>query len=260
MRKFLSNSIVALFSFAVLLSCSRDNLGSSIQEETAIFSKFDDFKEIAKIHSEGLDYFYNEYIKNGQINALNTRSSEYLNESLKKECNTSAEVFVERHKQKISEFPHDFHQYLNLTRSTQNLKEEEKETSLHSFIETVMDKLDNIIKVEDVEDMIKQEFLSIEFLAFGESEQNLIMGALAVYIDSFDYWKNNLGTWNNHLGENASVTRRITPGEREMIGDASQNKYVRSDVWGAVTGGILGGLRGMITGAIAASAGTAIGV
>lgn len=259
--KIINGVIAKLFvaSFIILFSSCATNDDKTGKR---VSSKFDDFIDAAKIHSEALDIYYNDILAAGDgftktmsegtaLKELDKSVEGIINDIVSTDCRLR-----------------DLVEKYDLSDIVTTKSSDEAMTRLQTYMQSVLNDLQNI----DDEIELKSEILRIsdrnDFKSFSSEEQDHILFALAIYFDSFSYWEDNIDKWCNVTGVDYTVTTRghIPPGEREWYRNSAKKQYAQTDAWGMVGGGIFGAIGGLggfligwVSGAVWSSIGTALG-
>lgn len=220
--------VISFILLIVLSACGKDNYN----EESSISLKFKEYERITKIHSITLDsilfdikknHFFNTKSSSFELNDIETLVVCSLNEVLKKE--THIIEMIRFKENNINKF------------ATKTLDEspEQNEPSPDVLI-MLEETFTNVSNIQDP-NTLRNEFISILSddifkLTFTNEEQELIIFSFALYIDSYEYWGENLNEWEEVIGNNVPMS----PAERDMYRRSAQNKYATSDATGAVVG------------------------
>lgn len=211
-------------STIIVISCKKSEV---IKETNLIQTKFNDFEKVTKLHSKTLSIVFEDLkakkllTKSNKVVFAPTEIDEITLNSLNK-------ILVED--QLIKEFEKKY----NI--SSQVLTKSGVEGTNEALYLMLEDSFTSVSQMSNV-DSLRSEFISIlsePNLAstFTTDEQNLIFFSFACYIDSFEYWGENLDEWEEIIGNNMPMS----PAEREMYRRSAQNRYAQADAMGGAVG------------------------
>lgn len=257
-------ALMALMAVTVFTACEKNEVDTTKDRtnEASLSQKLKDAREIAKFHSEGLEFTLNKLTSE-------TRSAiapmEHFNKSMNKENKL---IFVQ---QATADYMREsdilgnispeniFNKgYLSL-RSAGNYEYEyfmfkDLDIKMKDFLETIIPNPEN---PEEVDAQITNTVLELEdnsyFLSLPEYKQNIIIVYLAIFEDSYKYWSANGIKWYG----NNSRTRGIRDWwkrNKDTILSIAQ-----ADGKGAIAGGVGGAAGGAVAGAFAGGVGAGPG-
>lgn len=191
-------------------------------------------KNIAPLHSKGLDYLYN------YLNNPTTRSEIKLNKKQQIAKGVNSFMSLESTKHSLDKYSNTLKTRTNTSDIEKNKKTELLESYYYKFVENCTQ--NNILR--DIDLFMGQE----EIKGLNNEDKNILLLALFVYEDSYNYWGKNLNKWN--LLNNRPKTRGFWSDLWDTV-----TKYAAADGNGAVNGAIGGATVGAIGGAMAGGAG-----
>jgi hypothetical protein len=191
--------IVLLFVVIMFNACSNEESTSpqySLDQELSIAERFSICKEIAIYHSEGLKFAYDK-LKNIQKDQL--YSSEHFFYSATQEekkivINSIVKEFMSQKQitDNLSKFDNKFQlRRTNDITSNMGLRSNIQSKALTFFDNSV----ENVTSQTLVEPIIETAIDSKEFASFSEIEQNEVLFMFAIFMDSSEYWGDNLENW-----------------------------------------------------------------
>jgi len=195
-------------------------------------TKFDDFENAAKLHSNALELFYEEVV----VPLPSNTRAEGTKSFTKEDVQQYSSDIINRLMRGNQTFSSLVSKYDLNTRDYQT-RGDSTNPQIENFIGTAFEELAplkdyNLLKTKIVGLCKKAEPI------FSEAEHNHIMFALAIYLDSFCYWQENIDKWDEQLGKHVETRGFITPQERAWIREAAMTSYAQADAYGAVTGGV----------------------
>jgi len=266
MFRLMSLNLLVVGFICVFNSCqSNYEEDKPLQADKSILERFAIAKEIANYHSEGLKFVYNQL--KGQKSILQMGrdvKNEFIQQSV-------AEYMSE---EKIQSRISQFENQICLEKQDvffRSGNQEPPETLI--FFISVME---NITDENAIEPIIEQALASDKFNSFSEAEQNEVLLMLAVFMDSVDYWSENLEDWNDlkNVTSNFRSGEVTNAGGGEIVEDVrwkyifvtglvdaigGSNGAIKEGLIGAAGGAGGGALGGILFGGLGAGPGAFVG-
>ena len=189
--------------FVGIKSCQSNEEGKFNPMDKSIQARFAICKDIAAYHSGGLEFVYNQL--KGQKN-IQRISGDVEHTFIK---NAIIEYMSQ---EKVRSRMEQFENQICLeTKSI--LRSDNQE--IPEYVVFIINILENILEqdaIESAKSVIYQALASSTFGSFSETEQNEILLLFAIFIDSVDYWSENLAYWDA-IDEETDILR--SGGEEE---------------------------------------------
>jgi hypothetical protein len=237
----------------MFISCTQEesvNFQSNTGKDTSIAERFAICKEIAIYHSEGLKFIYDKLYSNVNQGERNTTTHSIVAEFMSQE-HIKAGLSKYGGKLNLEE--------INAANPTVSFRGGGlTQTTPISILENTVK---NIESIAEIEPRIEAAFSTKEFLSLPEAEQNQLLLMFAVYMDSFNYWNENILDWvdpdDHDLHPSRSWKAWAVFIGAVALADAKGGTI--SGAAGAAGGAAGGAVTGAIAGGIGAGAGAAGG-
>lgn len=254
--KKITSVFIGVFLF---ISCSNDN--EKIKNtEYDLMDRKNEIKEIVKLHSKGLDFFYNKITLNHSLKSNDVSEIGEGNIHLNREYDLVKEnvedFFVENNL--------DSEHIKNLAVISDNFSlEKSKNLSDYGFefskefysiaLQIINIEGNYLNKIKENQDKI---LTSASFKNLSNIEKDIILLGAETYIDSYEYWDNNANVWEPEVYSFYSADSK----KHEILSKKkgfwnSVKKYAMADGKGAIAGGIGGAVSGAVVGSIAGGVG-----
>ncbi len=245
MKKILRSTIAMLLAIITFASCTNDDssIEQKVESKTSITSKLAQYREIAKYHSEGLEYAYDHLLGPNK-----TRTEVDLAEM---NCNQRFELIKKVTNDYIAtkDFPSDLIVTSTTRSDTDFIPFSEVRPEVREFIDYIEQFLLNVDSGNTISENVNELMSSLNnndyFNSLSEIDQQAFMMYIVVFEDSYLYWVNNVNSWP--AGEQQT---RFNPNDLKRWWN--RNRYVvRADAVGGIAGTIGGFVGGVVGGAIA---------
>lgn len=240
--------LLFLHILIIQISCSSDDVkqNNDNRELKGLFNdRREQIREEVKIHSEGLEYFYNNaevgynLSEKENIDILKNTLTKFLSP---KNISTETLGLID---EKL--------QGKNLTIPLKNYNFKFSE-NFYIIANSILDVEGN--SIESIKQNIDYILNSKDFIALNYIEKDIIYLGAETYIDSYIYWEKNMSKWDKKF----NIKTEQSPKDKTTFGWWDRTKqYAKADGKGAVAGGIGGAIGGAVVGAFAGGVGAVPG-
>lgn len=230
-RLLLLFSVVVYFS---LYSCDKNEMKNETVKSEVENTQTSDLKKISEYHSKGLDYIYDELLKESKTRSVNDKN--WDSEFLKKRIYNLSIEFVRN----VANVNIDDN---SKTRSLTAIDNMELSSDAQYILGDYISYLINSKNREDVEFYIQNTKENEKFKSLTEKEQNQLIFAMYIGIDSVSYWSNpdNWEKWSClKNGKDYNKSRSMAgPSANywmtsEQMSDSNFLKCIKNDIFGSV--------------------------